>query len=99
MITEGKLMPAQSVYNYPNPAREGSTRIRYRLNGAAKVKISIFDTAGDLVTEFEGPGLAQADNEVEWQLNGVQSGVYLAKVEAQGDTEKVMKIIKIAVVK
>lgn len=99
VIADGKLMPEKSVYNYPNPAREGSTRIRYRLNGAAKVKISIFDTAGDLVTEFEGPGLAQADNEVEWQLNGVQSGVYLAKVEAQGDSEKVMKIIKIAVVK
>ncbi len=99
VIADGKLMPEQSVYNYPNPAREGSTRIRYRLNGAAKVKISIFDTAGDLVTEFEGPGLAQADNEVEWQLNGVQSGVYLAKVEAQGEAEKMMKIIKIAVVK
>lgn len=99
VIAEGKLMPEQSVYNYPNPAREGSTRIRYRLNGTAKVKISIFDTAGDLVTEFEGPGLAQADNEVEWQLNGVQSGVYLAKVEAQGDSEKVTKVIKIAVVK
>lgn len=99
VIADGKLMPEQSVYNYPNPAREGSTRIRYRLNGTAKVKISIFDTAGDLVTEFEGPGLAQADNEVEWQLNGVQSGVYLAKVEAQGEAEKMMKIIKIAVVK
>jgi len=99
VMAEGRLMPEKSVYNYPNPAREGSTRIRYRLNGAAKVKISIFDTAGDLVREFEGPGLAQADNEVEWQLNGVQSGVYLAKVEARGETEKVMKVIKIAVVK
>ncbi|MDZ7266159.1 MAG: FG-GAP-like repeat-containing protein [candidate division KSB1 bacterium] len=99
VIVPGELMPEQSVYNYPNPARDGATRIRYRLNAAAQVKISIFDLAGDLVAELAGPGLAQADNEVEWQLADVQSGVYLAKVEARGEAEKATKIIKIAVVK
>jgi hypothetical protein len=99
VIVEGDLMPAQSVYNYPNPAENGATRIRYRLNASARVKISIYDVAGDLVTEMEGPGLAQSDNEIEWRVSNVQSGVYLARVEAEGEGEKVVKLIKIAVVK
>ncbi len=99
VIVSGDLMPAQSVYNYPNPTENDATRIRYRLNASARVKISIYDVAGDLVAEMEGPGLAQADNEVEWLVSNVQSGVYLARVEAEGESEKAVKMIKIAVVR
>ncbi|MEK7727215.1 MAG: FG-GAP-like repeat-containing protein [candidate division KSB1 bacterium] len=99
VIVEGDLMPAQSVYNYPNPTENNATRIRYRLNASARVKISIYDVAGDLVTELEGPGNAQADNEVEWRVSNVQSGVYLARVEAEGEGEKAVQMIKIAVVR
>jgi hypothetical protein len=95
----GKLMPAKSVYNYPNPTEGNATTIRYRLNENAAVKISIYDTAGDLVEEMSGPGLAQADNEIQWNLQNVQSGVYLARVEAKGPSETSVAIIKIAVVK
>jgi hypothetical protein len=99
-IVKGEsLLPPGSVYNYPNPTEGNSTRIRYFLNGSARVRISIYDTAGDLVAEMDGPGIGSADNEVEWELNGVQSGVYLAKVEASGESQSAVKIIKIAVVK
>lgn len=93
------LMPEKSVYNYPNPTAGSATRIRYFLSNAARVKISIFDTAGDLVAEIDGPGLAAADNEIEWNLQGIQSGVYLAKVQAEGEAGRAVRIIKIAVVK
>jgi hypothetical protein len=99
VVVNGELMPANLVYNYPNPNEDNFTTIRYHLNREAQVRISIYDTAGDLVTEFSGPGLAQADNEVVWNLNGVQSGVYLARVEASGGGETTLAIIKIAVVK
>ncbi|MDZ7288682.1 MAG: FG-GAP-like repeat-containing protein [candidate division KSB1 bacterium] len=99
VVATGKLMPSNLVYNYPNPTEGNSTTIRYRLNDDAQVKISIYDTAGDLVEEFSGPGLAQADNEVVWNLSDVQSGVYLARVEAKGASETSVAIIKIAVVK
>ncbi len=98
-IAAAALMPEKSVYNYPNPTAGNATRIRYFLRETARVKISIFDTAGDLVIEMDGPGLAAADNEVEWNLDGVQSGIYLAKVEAEGEGQRAVKIIKIAVVK
>jgi hypothetical protein len=34
-----------------------------------------------------------------WNLNGIQSGIYLARVEAKGPSETSVAIIKIAVVK
>jgi len=92
-------MPAALVYNYPNPTQDNTTRIRYRLNEAATVRITILDAAGDLVIELEGPGLPQANNEVEWNVSEVQSGIYLARVEAQSETDRAVKVIKIAVVK
>lgn len=94
-----ELLPAKSVYNWPNPNIDNYTFIRYRLNQAADVRIKIFDLAGDLVRELPGSGAALTDNEVRWDLNGVQSGVYLCRVEARGQERNEVKVIKIAVVK
>ncbi|MDZ7343706.1 MAG: FG-GAP-like repeat-containing protein, partial [candidate division KSB1 bacterium] len=99
VVVTGQLMPPNLVYNYPNPTAGNSTTIRYRLNDAAQVMISIYDLAGDLVAELSGVGMGQAENEVVWNLQNVQSGVYLARVEAKGRSETAVTIIKIAVVK
>ncbi|MBL7074491.1 VCBS repeat-containing protein [candidate division KSB1 bacterium] len=96
---QGELMPGSLVYNWPNPTEGNSTNIRYYLNYDASVNIKIFDLAGDLIDEFDGQGLGQADNEVPWDLSGVSSGVYLARVEAKGNGKKKIAFIKIAVVK
>ena len=93
------LLPENRVYNWPNPNIENFTFIRYYLTDAAQVSIKIFDLAGDLVDEFPGPGQADTANEVRWDLNDVQSGVYLARIEAQNSTGTEVRIIKIAVVK
>lgn len=95
----GRLMPTNLVYNYPNPTEGDKTTIRYRLNFPAVVRIKIYDLAGDFVDELFGPGIAQADNEVDWQLNNIESGVYLARIEAQAGAQTDVTIIKIAVVK
>jgi M6 family metalloprotease-like protein len=92
------LMPAQSVYNYPNPNQSDYTTIRYFLKEAATVSIKIFDLAGDMVTSFNGPGAGNVYNEKRWNLSGIASGVYLCRVEAVSTSEKNVKIIKILVV-
>ncbi len=94
-----RLMPANLVYNYPNPTRGDETTIRYRLNETASIRIKIYDLAGEFVDELVGPGFAQSDNEVTWRLDDIESGVYLARVEAQGQQSQDVAIIKIAVVK
>lgn len=95
----GELMPESSVYNYPNPTEGNSTTIRYELNYSAKINIKIYDIAGELVDELEGPGDARVPNEITWQLENIQSGVYFARIEASGSGQNQVAIIKIAVVK
>jgi len=98
-IAGSELMPEKTVYNWPNPNIEDYTFIRYYLTRQAEVKIKIFDLAGDFVDDFIGPGQAQTANEVRWNLHNVQSGVYLARIEAKSSDKTEVKIIKIAVVK
>ncbi len=96
---EKSLLPEKKVYNYPNPVRQGSTKIRYYLTESATVTIRIYDMAGDLVKKLAGPGIAQTDNEVIWNLQNIQSGVYFAKVEAKSGKTTVVRTVKIAVTK
>lgn len=96
---QGDLMPEKMVYNYPNPTEGNSTTIRYYLRDAANVSIRIYDMSGELVDELAGTGYADVENEVIWNITDVQSGVYLARVAAEGSGETNAAIIKIAVVK
>ncbi|HEX9654312.1 MAG TPA: T9SS type A sorting domain-containing protein [bacterium] len=98
-LPSGELMPANLVYNYPNPTEGNLTTIRYRLNFPAQVQVRIFDLAGELVDELTGPGFSEIENEVTWPLQNIQSGVYLARVEAAGEGRKDVVVFKIAVIK
>jgi len=97
--SSGRLMPPKLVYNYPNPTAGNQTTIRYTLNADAAVRIKIYDLAGEFVDELIGPGFGRAENEVDWRLENIESGVYLAKVEAAGVDRSEVTFIKIAVVK
>ena len=95
-------MPERLAYNYPNPAPQNGndfTTIRYRLEKSAKVEIAIYDLAGERIAKFPGPGLGSADNEIAWNLRGVDSGVYFCQIRAEGDGAARTVTIKIAVVK
>jgi hypothetical protein len=93
------FLPRESVYNWPNPVYESSTNIRFYLESNASVTVKIFDLAGSKVTEFRVQGIGGIDNEVTWEVGDVQSGVYLAHVEAVGNGRSETAVIKIAVVK
>jgi hypothetical protein len=97
------FFPKDRVYNWPNPVDRNHgyrTHIRYYVASASRVHIKIIDLAGDRVTEFDGPGTGGIDNEVEWDVSGIQSGIYFAHVEAQGtDGSSGSAVIKIAVIK
>ena len=94
------FFPKEKVYNYPNPAYENKTYIRYYVAEDSRINIRIFDLAGALVEEINTDASGGSDNETEWNLSSVQSGVYLARIEASGTGGKnEINIIKIAVVK
>ncbi len=92
------ILDANRVYNYPNPARDNKTRIRYYLTQGAIVTIRIFDGSGFKVDEFIAPGNLNGFNEVEWHVGNLASGVYLCEVKAEAGGKTESKIIKILVV-
>jgi hypothetical protein len=94
-----QFLPKERAYNWPNPAYSGKTFIRYFVAENATVSIKIFDLAGDLVTELRGQGIGGVDNEVAWDVSGVQSGIYFARIEAEGQGQSGAAVIKVAVVK
>ncbi len=92
--------PKRKVYNYPNPVYNGSTAIRYYVSENSKINIKIFDLAGDFVAELNDNVQGGFESETTWNVNNIQSGIYLARVEAVGESGKTeSNIIKIAVVK
>ncbi len=94
-----ELLPKKFAYNWPNPVYSGSTNIRYFLGKSGTVKIKIVNLAGELVEELNGTSYAGMDNEVQWNISKIQSGIYFAQITASGSGEEQSQIIKIAVVK
>jgi hypothetical protein len=99
IVAGGDLLPKAKAYNWPNPVYDGSTRIRYYLNENANVNIKIFDLSGEKVAQFTTQGVGGIDNEVLWNVKDIQSGVYLARIEANSPGNSSSVIIRIAVVK
>jgi hypothetical protein len=98
--TINDFFPTNRAYNYPNPAYNGQTAIRYYVGEDSKISIKIFDLSGDLVAELNNDAAGGFDNETIWNVGNIQSGVYLARIEAAGSSGKTESvIIKIAVVK
>lgn len=98
--TINQFLPTNRVYNYPNPVYDNQTAIRYFVNEDSKINIKIFDLAGDFVDELNSEAKGGFDNETIWTTGAVQSGVYLARIEAIGVSGKSESVvIKIAVVK
>ncbi len=95
-----EFFPKNLAYNYPNPVYGSETTIRYYVSEDSKIDIKIFDIAGDFVSELHDNAVGGMNNETIWNVSNIQSGVYLAHIQAQsvsGKTES--NIIKIAIVK
>jgi M6 family metalloprotease-like protein len=94
-----EYLPSDRVYNWPNPVRGSTTQIRYYTPEDASISIKVFDLAGMKVAELSSQSRAGLDGEVTWDVSGIQSGVYLARIEATGGSGSHVAIIKIAIVK
>ena len=95
-----EFFPKNRAYNYPNPVYDGQTYIRYYVSEDSKINIKIFDLAGGYVSEMNDDARGGMDNETIWNVNDIQSGVYLARIEAVSNSGRSeSQVIKIAVVK
>lgn len=82
------LMPASRAYVYPNPAdpADGPATVRFFLaRDVEQVSLTVYDAIGTQMTRLyaeEPRGGAQ--NEIQWAVDDLASGLYLCRLEAQG---------------
>ncbi len=95
----GEFFPVSRVYNWPNPVYGDETRIRFYVSEDAAISVKIFDLTGLSIAELSGSASAGIDGEIVWNVRDIDSGVYLARVEASSAARTEVAVIKIAVVK
>lgn len=103
IIVVGPLRPQvhereSFVYVWPNPSNSVAN-FRLTLPYAARASVSIFDIAGRRIAEVSGSSSAAGAFEIPWKASGVQSGVYIGRVEAIGGGQTHSAEVKIAVVR
>ncbi len=91
----GTLKNAEVYQNYPNPFNP-ETWIPYTLFETSNVKLSIFDTSGELVREFKLDYQTRGQKRIHWDGKNtagetVTSGIYFYQFEA-GRTKSVHKM-------
>ncbi|MCP4573938.1 MAG: T9SS type A sorting domain-containing protein [bacterium] len=69
----------------PNPFNP-STVITFELPRAARARLEVFDTAGRKVATLVDRRLAAGPHQVNWRPRRLPSGVYVARLEADGET-------------
>ena len=92
-----------AVYGYPNPSRNGTTTIHYRLAEAAtSVSIRILDPTGALVADLPtrtGDLAGAAEHGVSWDNRSVASGVYVCRIEVHSSGGTEVKFANLAVIR
>jgi len=77
--------------NYPNPFNP-STEIKFALQNDSKVKLSVFNTKGELVANLKNEKMLKGSHSVNFDASGLYSGVYFYKLNVNGraDTRKMV---------
>lgn len=84
-----RVLPSASALalgqNYPNPFT-GSTNIQMDLPRASFVTLEVYNAAGDRVATLASGVMQPGSYAVPWHAAGMPSGVYYAKLRANGQT-------------
>ncbi|MCS7259117.1 MAG: immune inhibitor A [candidate division WOR-3 bacterium] len=89
----------KNFYIYPNPA-DKEIVVRYWLGkDITDVKLSILDILGNPIYTFKGKAIKMIDNETRVQLDGINTGIYILRLEAIGNNKREIKFYKFAVIK
>ncbi len=94
-----KLFDKKKTYVYPNPARNGKTKIRVFNYSADKINIKIYDAAGYFVDEIQSDIDKNSSIwETVWDVTNIESGVYLIKLTISNNKREESTILIVGVV-
>jgi len=80
--------------NYPNPFNPATT-VSYRIAGTAHVKLTVYNTLGQVVEELVNSKQQAGTYRVTFDAAALSSGVYLYKLTVNGRASQVKKMILI----
>jgi flagellar hook assembly protein FlgD len=72
--------------NYPNPFNPVTT-ISYRLHSKAFVTLKVYDALGREVATLVSEVVPAGDHSVQWQADGLPSGVYFYRLQSKNTSE------------
>lgn len=78
--------------NYPNPFNPATT-ITYEIGAAGKVVLKIYDVLGKEIATLVDGEVAAGTHTVNWNPNGVASGMYFARLTAGERTETIKMML------
>jgi hypothetical protein len=78
--------------NYPNPFNP-STRIRFTIAKETEVKLVVYNLLGELIRELVNNKIAAGNHEFTFDSDGLPSGTYIYKLEANNEFISVKKMI------
>lgn len=82
-VPSGAVFEPGEVYSYPNPARGDTVTFKVRVAVKARVKIEVYNVAGEKVAALERADCpAGVASELVWNVGNIASGVYVYRVEA-----------------
>ncbi len=98
-ISGNNLIDKKRTYVYPNPVRDGRTKIRVFNYSAEKINLKIYDAAGYFIDEIQSDiDVNNSIWETEWDVSNIESGVYLIKLIATKQNQEDSTILKVGVI-
>lgn len=89
---EGIVKKFEVVGNYPNPFNPETT-VLFRIPAEMKVKISVYNNLGQLVTVVKNEIMKSGSHEVKIKADNLASGVYFYEVLAGNANRSVKKMV------
>jgi hypothetical protein len=72
--------------NYPNPFNP-STDIKFNLQTDSQVKLSVFNTKGELVADLKNEKMLKGSHSVNFDASNLNTGVYFYRLNVNGRAE------------
>ncbi|MBL7902600.1 MAG: T9SS type A sorting domain-containing protein [Bacteroidia bacterium] len=92
-ILESAAASLNSSVLYPNPANAGGTTLAIELKNNTELGIGVYNLIGQAVKAFKAEGV-NGENQIYLDLNGLEKGVYLVKIDVNGASSTKKLIIE-----